>query len=185
MKVDNRQQKLIILFAVAVGLWLGDLIIFEPLSKVWAANSKQIAGLKQQVKEGSAMISNAPAIRGRWTKMTANALTNNTSLAESQVISALNNWSRSSGAEITSIMPQWKYDSTNYWTLNCRVEASGTLQNLGLFIYNLERGPSAIKLDSVELAAHEATGQQLTLGLQISTLALLPSRTTTTTTKVK
>ena len=184
MKADNRQHLLIVLFAVAVGLWLGDLIIFEPLAKMWTANSKQIAGLKQQVREGSTMISNAPAIRGQWTKMTSAALTNNTSVAESQVISALNNWSRSSGAQITSIMPQWKYDSTNYWTLNCRVEASGTLQNLGLLIYNIERG-QAIKLDSVEMAAHEVTGQQLTLGLQISTLALLPSRTTTTTTQVR
>ena len=179
MKADNRQHQLVVVFAVAVGLWLGDLIIFEPLSKIWTANSKKIASLKLQVKEGSAMISNAPAIRGQWTKMTENALTNNTSMAESRVISALNNWSRSSGAEITSIMPQWKYDSTNYWTLNCRVEASGPLQNLGLFIYNLE-GSMALKLDSVELAAHEATGQQLTLGVQISTLALLqPTKTTT------
>ena len=179
MKADNRQQLLIVLFAVAVGLWLADLILFEPLVKVWTARSKQITSLKHQVWEGNAMISNAPAIRGQWTKMTSNALTNNTSLAESQVISALNNWSRSSGAQITSIMPQWKYDSTNYWTLNCRVEAAGTLQNLGQLIYNIEKA-QAIKLDSVELAAHEATGQQLTLGLQISTLALLqPTKTTT------
>ena len=184
MKVDKRQQMLVVVFAVAVGLWLGDLILFEPLVKVWKANSKTIAGLRQQVRDGGTMISNAPAIRGQWTKMTSTALTNNTSAAESQVISALNNWSRSSGAEVTSIMPQWKYDSTNYWTLNCRVEAAGTLQNLGLLIYNIERA-QAIKLDSVEMAAHEATGQQLTLGLQISTLALLPSRTTTTTTQVK
>lgn len=179
MKADNRQQLLIILFAVAVGLWLADLIIFEPLVKVWTARSKQITTLKHQVWEGNNMISNAPAIRGQWGMMTSSAYTNNTSMAESQVISALNDCSRSSGAEITSIMPQWKYDSTNYWTLNCRVEAAGTLQNLGLLIYNIERG-RAVKLDSVELAAHEATGQQLTLGLQISTLALLqPTKTTT------
>ena len=35
----------------------------------------------------------------------------------------------------------------------------------------------ALKLDSVELAAHDNTGQQLTLGLQISGLALLQPTT--------
>ena len=46
-KVENRQQLLVVLFAVAVGLWLADLIIIEPLGKMWTARSKQIASLKQ------------------------------------------------------------------------------------------------------------------------------------------
>jgi hypothetical protein len=44
---------------------------------------------------------------------------------------------------------------------------------LSQFIYDIKRGPMALKLDSVELSAHDATGQQLTLDLQISGLALL------------
>ena len=183
MKVDNRQQLLIVVFAAVIALWLCDLIVFEPLGKMWTTRSKKIAGLRQQVADGKNLIKGEASLRRQWSDMNASALTNNTSLAENQLISALNGWSRGSGAEITSIMPQWKYDSTNYWTLNCRVEASGTLQNLGLLVYNIE-SERAIKLDSVEVAAHEATGQQLTLGLQISTLALLqPTKTTTQVTR--
>ena len=74
-------------------------------------------------------------------------------------------------------MPQWKNDSTNYMTLNCRVEASGNLGTLSQFIYDIEKGPMALKLDSVELSAHDNTGQQLTLDLQISGLALLQPTT--------
>jgi hypothetical protein len=58
-------------------------------------------------------------------------------------------------------------------TLNCRVEASGTLGTLSQFLYSIEKGPMPLKPDSVELTARENTGQQLTLGLQISGLALL------------
>jgi len=58
-------------------------------------------------------------------------------------------------------------------TLNCRVEASGSLGTLSQFLYRIEKGPAALKLDSVELSAHDNTGQQLTLGLQISGLALI------------
>ena len=78
------------------------------------------------------------------------------------------------GADLASIIPQWKNDSTNYMTLNCRVEASGNLGTLSQFLYDIEKGPAALKLDSVELSAHDSTGQQLTLGLQISGLALIP-----------
>ena len=119
------------------------------------------------------MIQREAGIRSRWSDMSANALPNNTSLAEQQVLKAFDNWSRDSGAEITSIMPQWKNDSTNYMTLNCRVEASGNLGTLSQFLYDIEKGPAALKLDSVELSAHDNTGQQLTLGLQISGLALI------------
>jgi hypothetical protein len=43
---------------------------------------------------------------------------------------------------------------------------------LSQFLYDVEKDPMALKLDSVELSAHDTTGQQLTLGLQISGLVL-------------
>jgi Tfp pilus assembly protein PilO len=106
--------------------------------------------------------------------MRTNALAADPSLAGQQVIAAFDNWSRSSGAEVTSIMPQWKNDATNYMTFNCRVEANGTMSALSQFLYDIEKGPMALKLDSVELSSQKSdTGEQLTLGLQISGLALL------------
>ncbi len=82
-------------------------------------------------------------------------------------------WSRESGAEITSIMPQWKSEGTNYLTLECRVETAGDLGALSKFIYDVEKGPMALRLDSVELSSHDNAGQQMTLGLEINALALI------------
>ncbi len=177
MKIENRQQFLIVLTAVVVALWLGDLIVFEPLGKLWSSRSAQIRELRTKVKDGES----DDQARGRLsrtvgTTMRTNALAANPSLAGQQVIAAFDNWSRASGAEVTSIMPQWKNDSTNYMTFNCRVEASGTMGALSQFLYDIEKGPMALKLDSVELSAHSDTGQQLTLGLQISGLALLQQK---------
>ena len=105
------------------------------------------------MKDGNSLIKREAGIRSRWSDMRANALAANPSLAGQQVIAAFDNWSRASGAEVTSIMPQWKNDSTNYMTFNCRVEASGTMGALSQFLYNIEKGPMALKLDSVELSA--------------------------------
>ena len=176
MKIENRQQLLIVLTAVAFALLIGNSLIYTPLANLWSAHSAQIKELRTKVHDGKLLVQREAGIRGRWSEMRTNALPADTSLAAQQVINALDNWSRASGAEVTSIMPQWKNDSTNYMTLNCRVEASGTMGTLSQFIYNIEKGPMALKLDSVELSAHENTGQQLTLGLQISGLALIQQK---------
>ncbi len=173
MKIENRQQFLVALTIGAAALFIGVNFICEPLVTLWSARSAQIKELRAKVSTGKLLIQREAGLRSRWSEMNRNALANNTSLAEQQLLKAFDNWSRDTGAEISSIMPQWKNDSTNYMTLNCRVEASGNLGTLSQFLYNVEKGPAALKLDSVELSAHDNTGQQLTLGLQISGLALL------------
>jgi Tfp pilus assembly protein PilO len=174
MKIENRQQFLVALTIGAVALLIGVNFICQPLANLWSARSAQIKQLRAKVSAGKLLIQREAGLRSRWSLMSTNALPNNPSLAEQQVLRAFDNWSRDTGAEISSIMPQWKNDSTNYMTLNCRVEASGNLGTLSQFLYNIEKGPAALKLDSVELSAHDNTGQQLSLGLQISGLALIP-----------
>jgi Tfp pilus assembly protein PilO len=173
MKLENRQQFLIMLTGIVVALWLGDMIVFEPLGKLWSSRSTAITNLRNQVKDGNGLLKRESAIRDQWKNMRANALPVNTSQAAQQVINALDNWSSASGAEVTSIMPQWKNDSTNYMTFNCHVQASGTMGTLSQFIYQIEKGPMALKLDSVQLDSHDDAGQKLTLDLQISGLALI------------
>jgi Tfp pilus assembly protein PilO len=125
------------------------------------------------VKDGNNLIKRESAVLDQWKNMRVNALPPNTSLAAQQVINALDNWANASAVEVSSIMPQWKNDSTNYMTYNCHVQANGNMGTLSQFIYQIEKGPMALKLDSVQLDAHDDKGQQLTLDLQISGLALL------------
>jgi Tfp pilus assembly protein PilO len=173
MKIENRQQFLMALTIGAAALYIGINFIATPLSGLWSDRSAQIKDLRAKVSEGKTLIQRESVVRNRWSDMSSNSLPNNSSLAEQQLLKSFDTWARETGAEISSIMPQWKNDSTNYMTLNCRVEASGNLATLSQFLYRIEQGPTALKLDSVELSAHDTTGQQLTLGLQISGLALL------------
>lgn len=172
MKVQNRQQFLVILTVAVAALYVGVNFIATPLADWWSARQAQIKHLRDQVQEGSGMLRRAEVIRGHWADMRTNALPANMSDAEQQLLKTLERWSRDSGADITSIMPQWKVESTNYMTLNCRVESSGDLGSLTKFIYAIEQGPLAVRLDTVELSARDNTGQQMTLGVEINGLAL-------------
>lgn len=173
MKIENRQQLLVVITLAVVGLLICDSLVFEPLAGWYAARAKQIAELRAQVKNGKSLIVREAGIRGHWADMRANTLPNKSSVADQQVISAFDRWSRESGVEITDIMPQWKNDSDDYQTLNCRVEASGSLAALSQFLYDVEKGPLAIKLDSMEISAKDSGGQLLNLGLQVSGLSLV------------
>lgn len=174
MKIEERQKFLIILTVIVVGLYAGNLLVYEPLSKWFTARSQQITLLRKQVKEGKFMIQREAGIRSQWSEMQTNTLPTDTSQAEQEMLRAFDNWSQASGAEVSDILPQWKSDEDDYMTLDCRVEVSGNLQTLSRFLYEIERDPMSARLDSVELAARDNTGQQLTLGLEITGLVLTP-----------
>jgi Tfp pilus assembly protein PilO len=173
VKIKNRQEFLVVAVLALGGLWVAVYLIFTPLQGWWSERQKQISDLREKVKDGNLLIKSEARTRSHWDEMRANALPASTSQAEQKVFTALTAWSRESGAEITSIMPQWKNDATNYMTLACRVETAGDLGALSKFIYDIEKGPLALRLDSVELSAHDNNGRQMTLGLEINGLALI------------
>jgi hypothetical protein len=172
MKIENRQKFLLIVTIVVVALWLGNMVIFEPVGKWWSSRSKSISQLHKDLTHGKALILNQSGIHSQWDEMRTNTLSANTSLAEQQLLNAMDNWSQESGATITGETLQPGSDSTNYVTLNCTVEASGDLGTLSRFVYDIEKGPLGLKLDKVEFSTHDNFGQQLTLGLQVSGVAL-------------
>jgi hypothetical protein len=173
MKIQNRQQFLIALAIAAAGMFVAVNFIFTPLQQWWADRQVQVRQLRTEVTEGNKLVKRETVIRNHWKDMQANALAANPSQAEQQFLKALDGWARESGAGITSIMPQWKNDATNYMTLNCRVETAGELSALSKLIYAIEKGPLAVRLDTVELSVHDNNGQQMTLGLEINGLALV------------
>ena len=172
MKINNRQDFLMALTIGVVGLFVAVNFIFTPLAGWWSARAVQLKELRVQVADGNALLKRESVIRGRWREMQANALPANNSAAEQQLLKAFDTWRNDTGAELTSIMPQWKSDSTNYMTLNCRVELGGSLGTLSRYLYELEKSPLALRVDTVELSGRDKEGQQLTLGLEVSGLAL-------------
>lgn len=104
--------------------------------------------------------------------MQQQALPSNNSTAEQQVLNAFDQWARDAQISVNSITPQWRRDRDERLTLQCRMDAAGSLGTLARFLYNVERDPMALKIDSVEIAARDKDGQNLSLGLQVNGLVL-------------
>ena len=174
MRINNRQQLLTVLALAAIAIFASDKLLRGPLVASWNQRSKRVADLRKQVAEGGQLLKREESLRARWEYMRANTLPDNASLAEQQVLKAFDGWSQESRITVTSISPQWKHDADEFRTLECRVEASGNIGTLSRFLYEIEKDPMALKLETVEISAHDSEGQQLSLGLQLSGLVLTP-----------
>ncbi|MEY2430198.1 MAG: Pilus assembly protein PilO [Verrucomicrobiota bacterium] len=174
MKIKNRQQLLTAGAIAVVALFAADKLLLKPLTGLWKQRATRVAELRSRAASGANMVKRERTLRGAWEHMRTNTLPNNPSLAEQQVLKAFDRWSRESRISVTSISPQWKHESDDFITLQCRVEAAGNLQTVSRFLYDIEKDPMALKLESVEISSRDADGQQLALGLQISGLVLTP-----------
>ena len=179
MQIKNRQQLLIVGAIAAIALFAGDQLVLRPLIKVWSARASRVAELRKKVTQGNLLVEREQkeseqkrGIQTRWERMVTNALPNNTSAAEQKVVQAIDLWAQNSGVVISAITPQWKHDSDDYMTYECRVDAAGDLDKLNRFLYSVEQDPMALKLELVELGARDKEGRQLSLGLQLSGLVL-------------
>lgn len=172
MQIKNRQQLLVIVAGAVIGLLLADKLVITPLLGAWQTRAARIADLRKKVDEGEKLMQRADALESRWAMMRTNALPNNNSLAEQQVLNAFDRWSQDARISVNSITPQWRRDRDELVTLQCRVDAAGTVGTLARFLFNVERDPMALKIEAVEIASRDKDGQNLSLGLQISGLVL-------------
>ena len=178
MKTDNRQKILLILTGIVLAFFVGDKLIYTPLTDLWKAREKELVDLRLQIKEGNDLIDREDQLRAKWRTMRTNALPRSESLAQEQLLKSLEDWAQESNVSLNGTAPQWKSEDDNHRTLVCRVDASGSLWQLSRFIYHIEKGPMGLKLDSVDITSRDNTGQLLALGLQVNALVLMPQNQT-------
>jgi Tfp pilus assembly protein PilO len=176
MNLKNRQHLLIVLAVMVVGLFAGDRLLLTPLTASWKARNARITELKAKVAEGNQVLKVERNLVETWERMRTNALPTETSRSEEKVLQAFDRWSRDSRINVLAINPQWKKDSDHYKSLECRVEASGTLSAISRFLYEVEKDPMPLKIQLLDLASKDNDGQQITLGLQVSALVLTPKQ---------
>jgi hypothetical protein len=175
MRIKNRPRALAIAAIAGVALLVSDRLVINPLLRGWRERATRIAELEKSVNQGALLQQRGPLIRERWDRMRTNALPDNVSAAENEVLKAVERWSEDSRISISAIKPQWKRAGEDYMTLEIRADAFGSIQALTRFLYNVEKDPLALKVEAVEITSRDNDGQQLSLALQVSGLLLHPA----------
>jgi len=173
VQIKNRQQLLTILTLTVIGLLVLDKIVSPPLTKLWKGRADRITKLQNDVKHGEILRRNKESLRGRWAKIQAGTFPNDPTEAQQKLFSGLSHWMETSGISPDNIAPNWKPGAdASFKIVECRVDASGSIDQLSQFLYALETDPMALKVDSIEMTAKNASGSTIALGVQVSGLVL-------------
>jgi hypothetical protein len=172
MEIKNREKVLAIGLGAVIAFWLIDIVVLKPMMRSWSERSDQIVRLSRQLSDGRQLLTRGSEVLDRWSKMQTNALSFSATLAESQLFNAFDGWVRDSSVIQGAFHPQLRETEDNYNVLECRADVSGSMEQIFNFLYDLEKDPIAIKLDSVGLTSRDDTGRQLTLVLEMSGLMM-------------
>ena len=174
MQIKNRQQILTIAAVAVVALFASDKLLITPLTRSWKERTARIVELRKSVSQGKLLLERERSIRDRWETMRTNTLPSNLSVAESKVLKAFDRWSQESRISISSKKLEWKRAGDDYMTLECRADALGSMSALTRFLYEVEKDPLALRIETVDIMSRDNNGQQLSLALQLSGLLLNP-----------
>ncbi|MBM3822294.1 MAG: hypothetical protein FJ404_05255 [Verrucomicrobia bacterium] len=174
MTPSQRQQFLAVGAIAVVALFAADKLVLSPLAATWKKRTEEIDGLRKSIANGSMLIEREQETNRRWNEMRKNTLPANVSQAEQELLKSLYQWSDETSVGI-SLHPQWKRGaSEDYSSLECRIDAAGSLSSLTKFIHEVERSPMALRIESLELTSRDPEGSQIALALVVSGLRLAP-----------
>jgi hypothetical protein len=172
VNLNNRQQLLAVIAVAAIGLFLGDRLLITPLTRAWKERGQKIASLKRSITQGETLLERESRLRDTWDSMRTNTLPANLSAAENEVLKGFNRWAEESRISIASIKPQWRRSADDHMLLECRADTFGPMESLARFIYEIEKDPLALRVESLEITARDNNGSQLAMAVQISGLLL-------------
>ena len=174
METKNREKLLLIATGACLVLLLLNWLVISPLLAGWHRRADHIAELRKSLADGAMLLRRKDSIRERWDRMSTNALASAPTVAERQLFEAFDGWVRESRVTEGSFKPQLKQTDDNYAVMECHAEVTGAYGAIIRFLYDLEKDPMGLQLQGVELTSRDDTGQQISLGLELSGL-LLPA----------
>jgi hypothetical protein len=167
----QRQNLLAVLAIGIIALWAGDKFVLTPLIASWKERAGRIKSLETSINRGHLLQERDTTIHERWQSIQTNSLPADSSAAENELFTGFDRWSKESQISVVSIKPQWR-PHEDYMTLQCRAEAYGNMQALTRFLYDLEKDPLPLKIESIQITARDKEGQDLSLALEVSGLQL-------------
>ena len=179
MNASLRQRRLLLVAGISIGLLALDRFVITPLFAHWQSANAEITTLRRQLQSGQGALAISDRARDRWAELQAASLPAEVAQAEQVLLSHLNLWGEQVGVDVGSIKPQWKRGATSksYSTLECRIDATGSVLAVSRFLHAIESSPLALRMDSIELTSRDERGQKISAAFVVSGLRLKPLET--------
>jgi len=182
----NKREKLLLVFVLlAVAILAGDRLVLGPLVNSWQTRAAKIIELERNVGNGKVLLPRGKSNTKTWERYWRDNLNNTNSVAEDEVLRAIENWTGDSGILLTSVKPQWQnheYEflgkeiaenkTYSYKTYDVRLVAEGTMQEAVEFVHAIESDELPLKIEQLELLSREKTGKLISVSVHFTGLQL-------------
>ena len=99
-------------------------------------------------------------------------LNSTNSIAQAQVLRAIENWTDDSDISVQLDKGEWRNHEDRYQTYDVRLVAEGTMQEAVEFVHAIESDKLPLKIEQLELASREKTGKLISVSVHFTGLQL-------------
>jgi len=107
-----------------------------------------------------------------WRTYLDGNLNSTDSIAQAQVLRAIENWTDDSEISVQLDKGEWRNHEDRYQTYDVRLVAEGTMQDAVEFIHAIESDKLPLKIEQLELASREKTGKLINVSVHFTGLQL-------------
>jgi Tfp pilus assembly protein PilO len=172
MEFKKREKILLIATLCCIVLLTGDRFILTPMGNLWKNRSKEISALKTSIEKGEILIDREKDLEERWRLMCEVCLTKDDSAVENRLLNRVQDWVTESGVALHSLKPRWSEMDEESKRLEIRISATGSLEALSRFLFELERDPSPLRLEDIGISVRDNRSRNMDLSIRFSRLVL-------------
>jgi Tfp pilus assembly protein PilO len=171
MDIKKRERILLLAALACIVILTGDRFILTPMAKTWKKRSEKISLLKQNVEKGELLLDRREDFKERWGRMKkAGFSSNDPSDAENRILTRVNDWATRSGLTINSLKPRWVETAGEDKKLEFRLSASGDLEKVSRFLYELERDSLPLSLEDFGISVRDKQSRSLDFTARFTSL---------------
>jgi hypothetical protein len=171
--MQNKREKLLLsVTLLAVAILIGDRLVLGPLVNSWKIRNDKIEKLESDIAKGKTLLPRLKFSMEKWGTYVSDNLNSTNTIAEDEVLRAIENWTGDSGILLTSIKPQWQNHDDRYRTYDVRLVAEGTMQESIEFVHAIELDELPLKIEQLELASREKSGKLISVSVHFTGLQL-------------
>jgi hypothetical protein len=167
MVLSKREQLIVLLTVITVGLLIGNKFVYEPLREKRAALVEERDQLAKDREEANLLLLKMQRDKPLHKQLTEDGFKNEDD-ADNKVAVAINEWSQKCGMTITSTRPEPVSTDKNLQEIRWQLSGNGSLDAAAKFIFEIEASKMPIKITSLTLGSNSDAGEKMTLALGVS-----------------
>ena len=173
MILSKRERYIAIATLCAVAVLLGDRYVLTPVLDRQTQLDAERQRLVADLARVQALFRRKKRLGSTWQQMIAAGLGSQPAEADSRVLRAVRDWSRSSGLTLSSLKPERATEAHGLRAIAFHASGTGPMLAVAGFLWQLQTAPFPLKVTELQIGARKAGSDDLTMQVRLSSLCLV------------